>query len=121
LREELPVHFDASLFEATDESAVGHSVGSARRVDADDPKATEVTLASSTVSILVLTGLLHGTNGSAEEVLTATKVALAGFEQLRQSLTTNDGTLNARHGNSFAWRSLLATDSAGALPQERRG
>jgi hypothetical protein len=51
LRQRPPIEFDASLFQACYELRVTQSPFSNSRTDADDPEATELTLATTTVAM----------------------------------------------------------------------
>src|SRR4051794_31935572 len=57
--EDLPIHFDAGEAESVDEDAVAHVVLAGRRVDADDPQATEIALLVLAIAVRVLPTALH--------------------------------------------------------------
>src|SRR5690606_40713812 len=88
----------ASGPEPVHEHAVGGAVLARRGVDADDPETAEVALLVLAADIGVDACLLGGLPHELVELALVLEVALGELGELLALLTTNDSTLDARHG-----------------------
>jgi hypothetical protein len=95
--EDASVHLDAGQVEALDEAVVGEAVRARRGVDALDPQATEVTLASTTVTVRVDEGVGDLLLGLAVETRPLAAIALGALEDYPTLLVGVDCPLYSCH------------------------
>jgi hypothetical protein len=93
----LAVDFDVGLLQAIHEGAVLHAFQTGSGIDTGDPQGTELTLALTTVTVLVLTGLHHRLFGDAIYVLATTAVTLGLDENLLVTRARRYTTFDSRH------------------------
>jgi hypothetical protein len=94
----LAVNFHFSLLQAVHEGAVGQTQLTRSGVDTGDPQDTELTLALTTIALIVLTGLHHRLFGDAVYVLAAATVALGKGEDFLVTGAGGYTTFNSGHG-----------------------
>jgi len=98
LRQRATVKFDPSLFQASDELGVTQATLTNCGMDAEDPQAAELALATTTVSVRVDTSPDDRFLGGTQQFATASNVS---FDTLKQSLLramTGDGTFSTHDG-----------------------
>jgi len=79
VRKDLPVDIDVVCFESMDKQAVGQAVHFGGRFDPDDPKAPEIPLAGSAVSVGILQCSFDSLLGCTVVVAARTIVSLCEF------------------------------------------
>src|SRR5574343_599096 len=95
--QDLAVDFDVGLLQTVHEGAVLHAQLTSCGIDTGKPQRTELTLALTTVTVLVLTGLHHRLLGDAIYVLATTAVTLGLNENRLVTGASRYTTFNSRH------------------------
>ena len=98
LGQHFAVQAHISFFEATDQTAVAHSIQASCSIDSRNPQTTEITLAPAPVAVSVAESLHHPLVGGPEQGSVAALEAASQAENFVATLTGDVASFDACHG-----------------------
>ena len=107
LREYLSVEFDRLGLLGRDKCAVGHAIEAKRIVETRDPKAAEVSLLGSSITVAVLPSLEERFFGSSVVTLSSPAETFGEFQEVLSSFVCGDAAFDSRHNSSGSKKGIM--------------